>query len=173
MNVNQIDLELHCLDLPADSKDDFQVKLPDQLEHDLGEPPEYIDEEILDRIQGSMIGMALGDALGAHVEFRPREYLLEHRVTDLQGGGTWGLDKGQVLVFFLISIDIVDNKDLRCYIILIMAKEKKMLSFSKYRTKNESYSVLMYIFFFRHNPTGKVNMSRSFILLFFYYIEYS
>ena len=55
-----------------------------------------INEEILDRISGSMVGMALGDALGAHVEFRPRSYLVAHPVKDLQGGGTWGLEKGQV-----------------------------------------------------------------------------
>lgn len=48
-----------------------------------------------------MIGMALGDALGAHVEFRPRSFLEQHPVKDLEGGGTWGLKKGQVsfLVF--------------------------------------------------------------------------
>ncbi|CAF0844524.1 unnamed protein product [Rotaria sordida] len=42
-----------------------------------------------------MIGMALGDAIGAHVEFRPREYLVQYPVTELKGGGTWGLEKGQ------------------------------------------------------------------------------
>jgi len=44
-----------------------------------------------------LIGLALGDALGAHVEFRPRQYLLSNPVKDLEGGGTWGLKKGQVL----------------------------------------------------------------------------
>jgi ADP-ribosyl-[dinitrogen reductase] hydrolase len=66
------------------------------------EPLSPIDENILDRIQGSMVGMALGDALGAHVEFRPRQYLIDNPVTDLQPGGTWGLRKGQVLLFHLI-----------------------------------------------------------------------
>ena len=60
------------------------------------DPPTPIQPELLNRIQGSLIGMALGDALGAHVEFRPHEYLVEHPVKDLQGGGTWGLTKGQV-----------------------------------------------------------------------------
>ncbi|CAF4792932.1 unnamed protein product [Rotaria sp. Silwood1] len=59
------------------------------------DPPSPIDEAILDRIHGSMIGMALGDALGAHVEFRPRQYLVKNPVVDLKGGGTWGLEKGQ------------------------------------------------------------------------------
>jgi ADP-ribosyl-[dinitrogen reductase] hydrolase len=64
------------------------------------DPPDPSDDDIVNRIKGSMIGMALGDALGAHVEFRPRNYLLEHPVEDLQGGGTWGLNIGQVLHFF-------------------------------------------------------------------------
>ena len=55
-----------------------------------------VDERILDRIAGSMVGMAVGDALGAHVEFRPRQYMVENPVKDLEGGGTWGLKKGQV-----------------------------------------------------------------------------
>jgi hypothetical protein len=61
------------------------------------DPPSAINETILDRIQGSLIGLALGDALGAHVEFRPHQYLLENPVKDLEGGGTWGLKRGQVL----------------------------------------------------------------------------
>ncbi|CAF1001054.1 unnamed protein product [Rotaria magnacalcarata] len=49
----------------------------------------------LDRVIGSLVGLATGDALGASVEFRPREYLLHHPVTDMQKGGTWGLSRGQ------------------------------------------------------------------------------
>lgn len=49
--------------------------------------------------------MAIGDALGAHVEFRPREYLKSNPVEEFQGGGTWGLEKGQVSYFiYLIKI---------------------------------------------------------------------
>jgi ADP-ribosylglycohydrolase len=48
-----------------------------------------------------LIGLALGDALGAHVEFRPRQYLVENPVKDLQPGGTWGLKKGQVFMKIL------------------------------------------------------------------------
>ncbi|CAF2653033.1 unnamed protein product [Rotaria sp. Silwood2] len=66
----------------------------------MDDPPNAVDNKIMDRIHGSMIGMALGDAVGAHVEFRPRNFLVEHPVTDLTGGGTWGLKKGQV-VFYL------------------------------------------------------------------------
>ncbi|CAF4805776.1 unnamed protein product, partial [Rotaria sp. Silwood1] len=42
-----------------------------------------------------MFGLAMGDALGAHVEFRPNSYLVANPVQDLVGGGTWGLQKGQ------------------------------------------------------------------------------
>jgi hypothetical protein len=65
-------------------------------------PDAEIDKNILNRIQGSMIGMALGDALGAHVEFRPRQYLVANPVEDLESGGTWGLKKGQVNIFIFI-----------------------------------------------------------------------
>lgn len=59
-------------------------------------------KNLLDRIEGSLIGLAIGDALGAHVEFRPRHYLIEHPVVGYQAGGTWGLSKGQVFIHFLI-----------------------------------------------------------------------
>ncbi|CAF4656296.1 unnamed protein product, partial [Rotaria sp. Silwood1] len=68
---------------------------PEDLETRLQDPPGSIDHAMLNRVKGSMFGMALGDALGAHVEFRPRQYLEEHPVQDLQEGGTWGLKKGQ------------------------------------------------------------------------------
>ena len=63
---------------------------------DICQSPESFDPDDLDKIFGSLIGLALGDALGAHVEFRPRRYLVDNPVTDLQAGGTWGLRKGQV-----------------------------------------------------------------------------
>lgn len=80
-----------------------QIKKPNEIENEMDEPlDDKIDTDILDRIQGSIIGMAIGDALGAHVEFRPHEYLVRHPVKDLKGGGTWGLEKGQVKKFIFI-----------------------------------------------------------------------
>jgi len=73
-----------------------QIKKPDEIQDQLPEPTSPLNENIFNRIKGSIFGMAIGDALGAHVEFRPRQYLLENPVSDLQGGGTWGLEKGQV-----------------------------------------------------------------------------
>jgi hypothetical protein len=55
--------------------------------------------------------MALGDALGAHVEFRPHEYLLSNPVKDLEGGGTWSLRPGQVLYFH----QILNQRDLKFF----------------------------------------------------------
>ncbi|CAF1021478.1 unnamed protein product [Rotaria sordida] len=73
------------------------IKRPDELENEMKDPPlDEADNDILNHIHGSMIGMALGDIIGAHVEFRPREYLLQYPVTELKGGGTWGLKEGQV-----------------------------------------------------------------------------
>ncbi|CAF2636842.1 unnamed protein product [Rotaria sp. Silwood2] len=49
----------------------------------------------LKRVVGSLVGLAVGDALGASVEFRPRQYLIDHPAKDMQNGGTWGLRAGQ------------------------------------------------------------------------------
>ncbi|CAF3800800.1 unnamed protein product [Rotaria sp. Silwood1] len=75
-------------------KEGTTIIKPNECEH-LTHPRGEIDERILNRIKGSMFGLVLGDALGAHVEFRPHSYLLANPVIDLRGGGTWGLEKGQ------------------------------------------------------------------------------
>jgi hypothetical protein len=92
-------LDKPWLELQYHDSDRKSIKRPQDLETEMQEPPSSaIDEHILERIKGSMVGMALGDALGAHVEFRPRQYMVENPVIDLEGGGTWGLKKGQVLL---------------------------------------------------------------------------
>ncbi|CAF5042643.1 unnamed protein product [Rotaria sp. Silwood1] len=53
------------------------------------------NSEDLEAIKGSLLGLAIGDALGANVEFRPREYLVTHPVRDMIGGGTWNLPAGK------------------------------------------------------------------------------
>jgi ADP-ribosyl-[dinitrogen reductase] hydrolase len=45
------------------------------------------------RIRGCLLGLALGDCVGAAVEFKARGSFTP--LTDLQGGGTWGLEAGQ------------------------------------------------------------------------------
>ena len=72
------------------------VRKPNELERQLKPPPRSDPDGVYDQIAGSMLGMAIGDALGAHVEFRPHDFLVEHPVADLSSGGTWGLEKGQV-----------------------------------------------------------------------------
>ncbi len=90
-------------DLQYQDKMHQYIKKPDEIENEMDEPPVEIDKNILDRIQGSIIGLALGDALGARVEYRPHQYLVANPVTDLEGGGIWGLKKGQVEIFIFIS----------------------------------------------------------------------
>lgn len=80
---------------------DGRILCPAELEAKMNVPSvddedDRIDPKIIDRIKGSMMGMALGDALGAHVEFRPFEYLQANPVSDMKGGGTWSLQIGQV-----------------------------------------------------------------------------
>jgi ADP-ribosylglycohydrolase len=53
------------------------------------------DAAIHNRITGSLLGLAIGDALGASVEFRPHQYLVDHPVREMTPGGTWGLRAGQ------------------------------------------------------------------------------
>lgn len=89
---------------------------PDELEESLKEPKGPIDEEILDRVQGSVIGMALGDAVGAHVEFRPQKFLAENPVTDLRDGGTWGLETGQVTSCPINSLNLLLMKFIKAKI---------------------------------------------------------
>ena len=72
------------------------IKKPAEVENKMKDPPAVVDAKILNAIQGSMAGMALGDALGAHVTFQTRHYLMQNPVTDLQGGGPWQLNKGEV-----------------------------------------------------------------------------
>ncbi|CAF1496231.1 unnamed protein product [Adineta steineri] len=92
---NIVLLDKPWLDRQNQSTDHRSTKIRNQLECEIEGPPGDIDTEILTRIQGSMIGLALGDALGTPAEYRSRQYLLECPVTDLQGGGTWNLEKGQ------------------------------------------------------------------------------
>lgn len=88
---------MHWLNPRYHDKDQTAIVKPEELESKLRQPPHIDNPSILDRVVGAMIGLGLGDALGAHVEFRPHQYLVEHPVRDLQGGGTWGLQQGQVI----------------------------------------------------------------------------
>lgn len=45
-------------------------------------------------IKGAILGSAVGDALGVPVEFKSREYLREHPVTDMIGYGTYNQPPG-------------------------------------------------------------------------------
>jgi len=47
----------------------------------------------LDRFRGCFLGLAMGDAVGTTVEFKPRGSFPP--VTDMVGGGVFGLKPGQ------------------------------------------------------------------------------
>ncbi|CAF4193720.1 unnamed protein product [Rotaria sp. Silwood2] len=66
------------------------IMTPEDLEMKLQDPPKSVNHAILNRVKGSMFGMALGDALGAHFKFRSHQYLL-----DLHKEETWDLKNGQ------------------------------------------------------------------------------
>ncbi|CAF3700936.1 unnamed protein product [Rotaria sp. Silwood1] len=71
-----------------------QKLLPDQIQC-VSPAHQSSDPKITDRLKGSLLGLAVGDALGASVEFRPRQYLVDHPIANMQSGGTWGLQAGQ------------------------------------------------------------------------------
>ncbi|UJR24094.1 hypothetical protein I4U23_027061 [Adineta vaga] len=87
--------------------------LPDQIK--LRKIPDYHEkDDVCNRIIGSLIGLAIGDALGASVEFRPQQYLVANPVKSMEGGGTWGLEAGQwtddtSMALCLASSLIVEN----------------------------------------------------------------
>lgn len=46
------------------------------------------------KVKDGIIGLIVGDALGVPVEFKTKEYLQEHPVTDMIGHGTYNMEKG-------------------------------------------------------------------------------
>ncbi|CAF4162119.1 unnamed protein product [Rotaria sp. Silwood2] len=77
--------------------DQISIKKPEEFRISWKDfaPLQTISFDVVDRIYGSMFGLTVGDALGAHVEFRPNSYLISNPVMDLVGGGTWSLQRGQ------------------------------------------------------------------------------
>lgn len=46
------------------------------------------------KVKDGIIGLVIGDALGVPVEFKTKEYLQDHPVTDMMGHGTYNMPKG-------------------------------------------------------------------------------
>ncbi|UJR07645.1 hypothetical protein I4U23_011933 [Adineta vaga] len=117
---------MHWLDPRYHDEDRRIIVKPHELESALQELHEPIDKNVFDRILGSMIGLAMGDSLGAHVEFRPHDYLVEHPVNDMEGGGTWGLQKGQFTddtsMALCLAISLIVCHDFRPYDQLVRYK---------------------------------------------------
>ena len=58
-------------------------------------PPEPEGPDLLDRARGVMLGLAVGDALGATLEFGPRIERIADFHREMIGGGVFGLSPGQ------------------------------------------------------------------------------
>ncbi|CAF0879051.1 unnamed protein product [Adineta ricciae] len=107
--------------------DDYKkIRKPGDLIFNMQYAPVTVNKDMLDKIQGSMCGMALGDALGAHVEFRSHTYLQENPVSDLRGGGTWGLKEGQFTddtsMALCLAISLITRRDFVPYDQLVRYK---------------------------------------------------
>ncbi|CAF3568068.1 unnamed protein product [Rotaria socialis] len=87
--------DMHWLDCKFHDDSNQLIMTPEDLETKLQDPPKSINHALLNRVKGSMFGMALGDALGAHVKIRSHQYLLEHLFTD---GTSMGLCLANSLV---------------------------------------------------------------------------
>ena len=81
--------------------------------------PDQSTEARRDRALGALLGLAVGDALGTTLEFAARDS--KPRVTDIVGGGPFGLEPGQwtddtsmalALADSLIACDGLDETDL-------------------------------------------------------------
>ena len=82
---------------------------------------DYLNEDIKynileNPIESSLIGLAIGDAFGVPVEFKPRSYFLSNKVTTFlefgthnQPKGTWSDDTSMTIA---TMCSIIDNKDM-------------------------------------------------------------
>ena len=75
------------------------IKKPSEVESEMEYYLPHSNEEISYRIAGSLLGLALDDALGAHVSYEEHDVLQNHPVTDLGSEGTWVLEKREVVAF--------------------------------------------------------------------------
>ena len=81
-----------------DEKGEKRAQMMHEFVSEIPDPPSSeVDGILLNHITGALVGLALGDALGAPIQFRTREYLVKNPVRGLSAGGPWGLLKGQVI----------------------------------------------------------------------------
>jgi ADP-ribosyl-[dinitrogen reductase] hydrolase len=70
---------------------------------------------LFDKIKGGLYGVAIGDALGGTTEFMSRREIqaVHGYVTDIIGGGVWGLEPGEVtddtMMTLCVAEGILDN----------------------------------------------------------------
>lgn len=81
----------------ADRPGEIEASAQEKHELDRGAVPEHqpetTGEAIRDRALGAMLGLAVGDALGTTLEFRPRDSY--EPLTGIVGGGPFGLKPGE------------------------------------------------------------------------------
>jgi len=102
------------------------IETPEQELHvrstkSVAEPPVFNDTKAQrNRAVGALIGLAVGDAIGTTLEFERRDDSA-HRLTDMVGGGPFGLEAGQwtddtslawALADSLVSTETFDPRDL-------------------------------------------------------------
>ncbi|CAF1631361.1 unnamed protein product, partial [Didymodactylos carnosus] len=105
---------------------DLNLCLPPKLPHTICLQTAPSQTEHINRIVGSLLGLAIGDALGASVEFRSHSYLQQHPINTLTGGGTWGLERGQwtddTSMALCLAASLIVKKDFQPYDQLVRYK---------------------------------------------------
>lgn len=102
--------------IETDDQDDFVHGCVAVAEH---QPAKEDQQAIRERAIGSLLGLAVGDALGTTLEFSARDS--RPRLTEMEGGGPFGLEPGQwtddtsmalALAESLLVCDRLDQHDL-------------------------------------------------------------
>ncbi|MDO6410133.1 ADP-ribosylarginine hydrolase Tri1 [Pantoea phytobeneficialis] len=97
-------------------------------------PQKISDSEVLDKCQGALIGLAVGDAIGTTLEFMPRD---KAHVEDMVGKGPFGLNPGEWTDDTSMALCLAETyaEDKRCNIDLF---RQKLVSWYKKGTNSSN-----------------------------------